>query len=108
VANTHEGSICAQCGELIGEPRRDEPAQWKPKCGSTSRTFPVHTDATAQGEHGLAVDADATVQVQLAAYYPQMLLTLARRFMTRDQIIKARQALVLLATDTKAHRGKRP
>ncbi len=83
----HEGSICAQCGELIGESRRDEPAQWKPcpKCGSTSRTFPVHTDATAQGEHGTAVHADATVQVQPAAYYPQMLLNLAQRLIDEGQ-----------------------
>jgi hypothetical protein len=87
MANTHEGSICAQCGELIGELRRDDPAQWKPcpKCGSTSRTFPVHMDATAQGEHSTAVDADATVQVQLAAYYPQMLLNLAQRLIDEGQ-----------------------
>jgi hypothetical protein len=83
----HEGSICEQCGELIGESRRDEPAQWKPcpKCGSTSRTFPVHTDATAQGEHGTAIHADATVQVQPAAYYPQMLLNLAQRLIDEGQ-----------------------
>ncbi len=73
------GITCGQCSQPItGESPSGDPARRKPcpKCGSTSRAFSVHMQAT--------VSLSGTLQAEVTTY-PQTLLSAARSLIDEGQ-----------------------
>lgn len=74
-----DSASCGNCGQPItGEPPGLDPAQRLPctKCGSTTRTFGMHVQASGS--------SSATVQAQVATY-PQNLLAVAQSLIDQGQ-----------------------